>query len=432
MIRLTPLLNLLLPAGLVLATATQLRAPGIPLGVGEVALVLWMCLIWQGLLRGRPARVAPHIRPFVYFFGTIVVILGIANLVQAGRTGAFPPLALHDTIAYLFITAVMLTFGLANPSHAAAYRMLRTVVVLGVGLFSFLLVLSLGVQEIGGFVLASGIRFVGLATNPNQLGMLLAPMPFLCLYFLLRAPTISQRLGFLVLLPLSVWVGFATLSDALVAAWSASAVVLGLGAILLKAQHVTVGRSTALNQLLILANLLLVCLCLAFVALSSPTVWRLADEVVADVEAGDESGTRTFLWRSGIDQLSESPLIGFGGGPQIEDARFTAAREAHNSYLDLALATGLLGLSCLIALVCVVLFRSQILLQPVLLGAFTTLLSFGFFHYVFRHPIFWFYMALMVSVGYGERVSRLRLGEHAAAARRAPLAAHRLGARSAA
>jgi O-antigen ligase len=427
MISLTPLLKFLLPAGLVLATATQLRAPGVPLGVGESILVLWMCLVWQGLLRGRPVRIPFYIRPFVYFFIVVVVILSIANVVQANRTGAFPPLALHDTIAYVFLVIMMLTFGLAQLPPAMAYGMLRTIVVLGVGLFSLLLIVSLRVQQIGDLVLSTGIRFVGLAENPNQLGMLLAPMPFLCLYFLLRARGMAQRLGFLVLLLLSIWVGLSTLSDAVLVAWLAAAVVLVVSALLLRAQPYLIGRSIALNQLVILANFVLVCLCVGFVVFSSSAALRLADDVVVDVKSGDEGDSRIFLWTSGIARLGESPLIGFGGGPQIEDARFTAAREAHNSYIDFALATGLLGLSCLTALLFTVILRSQILLQPVLLAAFSSLLCFSFFHYVFRHPIFWFYLALMISIGYAERVPRLNLAEPSA--QRAPLAG-RLRART--
>ncbi len=37
--------NALLSFGIVLTTASQLRLPGIPLGVGEVCLVLWLAFV---------------------------------------------------------------------------------------------------------------------------------------------------------------------------------------------------------------------------------------------------------------------------------------------------------------------------------------------------------------------------------------------------
>ena len=44
--------NALLAFGIVLTTATQLRLPGVPLGVGEICLVLWLGLILLRQLTG--------------------------------------------------------------------------------------------------------------------------------------------------------------------------------------------------------------------------------------------------------------------------------------------------------------------------------------------------------------------------------------------
>ena len=44
--------NALLAFGIVLTTASQLRLPGVPLGVGEICLVLWLGLILLRQLTG--------------------------------------------------------------------------------------------------------------------------------------------------------------------------------------------------------------------------------------------------------------------------------------------------------------------------------------------------------------------------------------------
>jgi hypothetical protein len=45
-----------------------------------------------------------------------------------------------------------------------------------------------------------------------------------------------------------------------------------------------------------------------------------------------------------------------------------------------------------------IVFRSRILRQPLVLSALVSLLAFGFFHYTFRHPIFWLSLMLITAI----------------------------------
>jgi len=393
------MLDWLLAVGLVLSAATQLRLEGLPVGVGEALLLLWSYLTGLEIIRQKRLRPPPHLRPFVFFFVTLLLLLITANLLQVERMNGLVEGAIHDTVAFAFLFVVVLTFCFSSPSAGAERRILRYFVAMTVLLNGALLVLSLVLPRIGGVIeLSNGIRFLGLSANPNQLGQLLSTMPFLCVYFLFTEPSIKSRLLYLTLFGVSIVIGFASKSDAVIVSWIAATLLLVCTSMLTTLQQPLAKSSEMFNNILITLNLLLAALSLFLAAMWLPNVSALMDDVFLEIESGDEGGIRLLLWTEALNSLVMSPIVGLGAGPQVVSPYFKVAREAHNSYLDFALMVGVLGLGSFLVLISVIVFRSKVLGQPLLLGALVALLGFGFFHYIFRHPIFWFNLMLIAAM----------------------------------
>jgi O-Antigen ligase len=232
----------------------------------------------------------------------------------------------------------------------------------------------------------------------------IVPVPFLCGYFLLRGSSGFTRPALAAGLALSVWVGLASGSNAVQVAWISGLGLLVITAALLRLQRVMLRRAgPTLSQTLTTWNLLTLGV-LSLVALSAIP---LGQNLIDGVRSGDEGGIREFLWKNAWRALWNSPLVGVGPGqPELGDRNQQIISEAHNLFLDIGLASGFLGLGALIVMLLVVLFRSQLLEQPVLLAAFVSLLGFSLFHHTARHPLFWFYLILISSVAYTRRRSR--------------------------
>ena len=114
----------------------------------------------------------------------------------------------------------------------------------------------------------------------------------------------------------------------------------------------------------------------------------------------DEDGSRAILWIHGLKTALESPLVGYGPGTVINfppdfcvDGQNTI--DAHNSFIDLLMQAGFLGL----ILYLVFLKESLVLKNNIYLTiAFLSLLVFSLSHFVLRQPIFWMYLIMIYSL----------------------------------
>jgi len=104
----------------------------------------------------------------------------------------------------------------------------------------------------------------------------------------------------------------------------------------------------------------------------------------------DQGGSRTTLATNGITAFLSSPIFGHGGGAfsgtEIPFMRF----EAHNTIIDF-LTMG--GLPWFIIVYLPFVFAARILAtnhQFFLLGCLMAIIVFSLFHFIGRHPIFWF------------------------------------------
>ena len=110
----------LLAFGLILSTATQLRIAGVPLGLGEMFLSVWLVsAIGTHLTRLRIAVNGPMMRLLSFWLG-LVISLSL-GAVMGMRTELFFDVdsIIHDSVAYLLLTglACMMATELADPAR---------------------------------------------------------------------------------------------------------------------------------------------------------------------------------------------------------------------------------------------------------------------------------------------------------------------------
>jgi O-antigen ligase len=131
------------------------------------------------------------------------------------------------------------------------------------------------------------------------------------------------------------------------------------------------------------ASLLLVCLW------AGPTIERrVVRSFEKTADEGHQGSTRVELWKRGFRSFLSAPVFGLGPGPHAGDER-VRGEEAHNTMIDWAASTGIVGLSAYLALLAwvgIVTWRSG---NELLISGFIALLCFSSFHYVLRHPIYW-------------------------------------------
>lgn len=103
--------------------------------------------------------------------------------------------------------------------------------------------------------------------------------------------------------------------------------------------------------------------------------------------------SRVLLLIPSLKIWSRRPILGWGPGAVSGDLEEFANRETHNTYIDILVASGVVGAGFFIYQIIygMLILRSG---QLALL-IFSPLLSFAVFHHVWRHPIFWLVIVLI-------------------------------------
>lgn len=379
-----------LPLGLVLATATQLRFGGI--GPGDLLVGLTMI---YGILTIR------KIHPVsIYLLKFWAICLGSATLgmlVCMGQ-GRFLFTFLHDVVAWLLCVLVCFVVPGVLAEVGIGPILRRYVAWTGVGttLLLFLGWLApLGIGPIHPWYMI--VRFVGWSENPNQLAIWLAPIPFLAFLVFPQSKGFFQKTLVVMAVLGSLIAGFLSSSDALVAGWFLGFVVASF----LKLKKFISWRqpdAAAALRLWIVG-------CAAFFVFA----WFSTQITEAFLGKWDgmfhrngEGQDRLNRWGFAMEAIQSSPIVGFGPGSFSGPYFAFGHEEAHNTWLDWLLSTGLVGFLTLIVYQAR-LIRDLYLRGPVLIsGAFSAYVGIMMFHYVFRHPLVWFFIIIATLVGYKE------------------------------
>lgn len=381
-----------LAVGLVLSTGTKLRLESAPLGPGEILLGIWAAFT-PLLIIGRRDRSPRAAWVMLLFWWAAITLLVIGANVAAAK-GVVPREGiLHDVVAFVYTAGVTLAI-LFRPGLQDRVRpVLATVLAVTVGSVGFLYLWATFVSpSLGPISLYYGRglgRFSGLSRNPNQLALLVLPVPFLAAHFLWHARRLAERGWYAAMILVVFLVGVATRSDALWVSWCAG-VVLALALAWLRMARQ--GGGNPLRQAVLLVGIPVGVVGVA--AVYGPSAVRAVVAMGAEMYAqGDQGADRLQLWMGGLKAIGSSPLVGLGPGAHAGPNVPFMGREAHNTFIDWSMSAGLLGLGCYLALMGWFARETRQARQPALLVIIGAGVVFSLFHYVMRHPIFWFYIA---------------------------------------
>jgi O-antigen ligase len=416
--------------GLLLTTASQLRLGNLPIGPGELCLVIWLVLM---LLREQ-GRLGPPLTPALsrlLLFWTLFVFslsLGFLTELFIGRPYD-PHWVVHDAMAYPLLGAVSCLSVVDPGARPRLCRVAWLLITFGTA--------SLAFQAAAGWELVDlpliqpwfWERFRGWSANPNQLALLCGVLGLMSLHLADTAARLSGRILAIACLILPIYVGRMTKSDTFTFVLVASVpifIVLKLRSWLLLSQRRLVIHSGFAWIITLGLPLMLVSL-VPFAVVAAPDAWNLLKELSkgGGKELQPESELRFSLWTNAIELGVDSAMLGLGPGPHLEippsiwqERMETQAQpehiehpqrsdapnfEAHNTFLDLFTQGGLIAVLTFAWIFVVSVF---IALKARLAGLGTLICGLGIFGMtglIVRNPIFWFSVALCLVAERGTR-----------------------------
>lgn len=384
----------ILSCGLALGTAatTQLRVGGV-FGVPETLFLIAAILATLHLVAARrialPAMSATDLPIVLWLLTSIGFLIGT----YAGAVnGTLAEDVLRDWAALGFVGFVVALYaGAGLGGHAA--RILAIAAVTAVVLNALLLVGAFfGFAIPGTQPVYLSFRFAGLASNPNQLALQLVPLPFILVFLARGEDAIISRRACAAMVVGVLVIGIATLSEALILAWGTGALAVGGAALWRSNPFAADGRVKAWPVGLAIVVLVAI---VATLGLALDALVRSVDDVYS---ASGQGGLRMALWRSGVESIAQSALLGSGPGPHAGVPMIETGDEAHNTLIDWAASGGILalaGLLCFLTLVLRAVVRGG---SSLLIGGVFALIVFAMFHYVGRQPGFWLQLLLLAAI----------------------------------
>jgi O-antigen ligase len=404
-----------LALGLLFSTASQLRPGSLPVGAGEVFLVVWSILLTARQLVGDSVRLTPSLMILLTFWAAFICAECIGYMTSLVLdVPADPKWFLHDVLAYPLVALVscLLATETAERMHRVAWMLAGTgSLALGIQLLAGLGALTIPAVEPWYWE-----RFRGWSANPNQLALLCAFLSLTALHLVDTATSVWGRSAAIACSVLPVAVGRMTGSDTFTLMLLASGVlftVFKLG-IWMTLPGVRARRRVAFAMTLAVCGpLLALSAAPAAMSVSQPTDGLAKGLMKNDgKDAGDEADLRFALWTQAIQRGLDTGLLGLGPGPHLAipmsllKARATEANspgniehpennglanfEAHNTILDLLVQGGIIAD---IAFVWLLYRAARQSLQAGRAGLATLLCClflFGMTNLIIRQPLFWF------------------------------------------
>lgn len=373
------LLSYLLGLGIVASTFTKFRLGGLPFGLGEICLTVW--IVVQLILWLAQGKSLLGIKQFILIFAVFSFFLiifagGFFNQSILSREiynsfdyGDF----IRNTFAFIFNFIFISTALLRIEDNK------RDIMAISVVVWIYLAV-SILLFFFTSIVTYQGLRLAGFSENPNQFALLIIFAITLYVYNInMRGGLIFNVSGLLI----CGIAGYLSASDALqIATLITVPTLIALRFILMGGKV----KIKALKAFLIILA-------------TSISIYILRGKIVdildhVSTEQGNQGEGRMILWRHGLEAWSNSPIIGLGGGAFSGPMGPFQHTESHNTYIDILTNGGILALIAL----CFIIFFSaseslkQKRLAPLI--GICYLVVFSLFHHVFRQPIFWMLLCL--------------------------------------
>ncbi|AJA64197.1 MULTISPECIES: O-antigen ligase family protein [Bradyrhizobium] len=412
----------LLALGLVLGTASQLRLPSFPLGIGEACLVLWLGLASLHLLVSSRIYNPQALLWLVAFWGCFVLIQSFGGFLALLRPEIVDPdLVVHDIFAYLLVAALTcLVAATLRPEDTLRQSLWF---LIGFWIVAMAVQLALG----WGYLSISSVdpwywdRFRGWSENPNQLAIYCAVLTPLSLHMALTAKRFGRIVAVFSCI-LTFVVGRLTKSDTFLISMSLSIpllIALRLRSWLTCPEHRWSLRFAA-AAIVVVAIIPLSLSLLPYGVATANDVEGLAAGMMKDRGGEATKATanlRLSLWQDALHSGLESGSVGLGPGPHLEkptgitDKGVALPVEAHSTLLDVFTQGGLPLVIAIVSLIVgtfALLLRARLDALAVLIFA---LAVFSISHFILRHPTVWFAVTLGLILGSDRRsLAHARVG----------------------
>jgi O-antigen ligase len=411
----------ILALGLLLTTASQFRLPGIPVGPGELGLVVWIAgIVFKTPMFGASSR-SRAVSVLVAFWVAFALALSVGMITALATAEAFEPdLMLHDVVAYALI-AVVSCLCAVNPSRLR--RVGWFLVISGAASLSLQYANGIGLIRIPGIDPWFWDRFRGWSDNPNQLSILCVIVVLVALHLADTATSRSTRLAAILFMIPPLVVGRMSQSDTFMLALTAALPVWFAVKLIVwqRGEQLEFSLRASIARLALIAAPVLL-LCLAPLALSKVEDARALLIGFAKhngAEAADEANLRMTLWRQAIDRGLESGMLGLGPGPHLQIPpsivagrvstgaepvnighpiqNGTANFEAHNTILDLFTQGGLLAVVSFVWLLLRATARAFRARSAGLVALIAGAAMFMMTGNIVRQPILWFAIVLCLT-----------------------------------
>lgn len=382
-----------LALGIILTTATQFRIPSIPIGAGEIMVFSWIVLVFVRVFISKFHLVTSSVKVMTIFwiFSFAALNLGALSSLLLGIPISFQ--FYHDTFAFLFA----FIFSIAFLITVKRQRDLQKILLIAIS-FAIICLLIILVLPSNSFVIAwqDDARFLGWSQDPNQLAILLVPMPFVCLYLRNHSSSKLESIWCILLIVGALIFGIATASDGLRVCWS---IALPLMILLMSYRQIiaTLHAKIQKMRLTLVKNNILIFL-IFIVGLLIAGSYQEINNIMSNVYNYRSQGdVRVTLWLNGIAAVLYSPLFGLGPGPHSGYEAPLLEFEAHNTFIDWAGSTGIVGLIAYLALLAWIYWNAWKSGLSSLTTALITLIGYSCFIYTIRHIVFWFYLLIIIS-----------------------------------
>ena len=388
--------------GLTLTTATQLRFPGFSLGFGETILALWTFVTIIILLKRGKIYVSTISNALVTFWISILIILIVGSMITI-YLGHFSNISYRTFTAYIFISLIFVTFSFSIKQNITLQIKKISRLTFSFTTFPLLVMYIISFASSSLFSLnLINVRFSGWATNPNQIALVTAVLLFVGIYNITQAKNCTNKLWYGLLTIGLLLVGIATMSDALNVA-----LIIGITILACLYWYNKVILSKKLSYWKgIWLKIFIPLIFISFIVIFGLSVYTIIQDGITDIsDEGNQGSIRYALWKNGWEAIKVSPIFGLGTGAfsGVDDP--FRGMEAHNTFIDFGTNTGLLGLMIYLLLILWTAWLAWRRNEYVLFAGIITITLYSTFHFVLRHPLYWFYLILVISICTNEESS---------------------------
>jgi O-antigen ligase len=301
------------------------------IGVAEVCLFIWSLI---NIIKKRFRIKSDQYVMFWLLFDLCLIVGFFIRVMNSFISGPY----IEESLTYIYFTLFVISLSqyFQNASIEQLLVIMKRVFFWAFYIYSSIYLYSIlfGKTTIFGFSLwYSSERLSMLANNPHQFVYLIGPLIFVGFFFL-RSNYMQNKLErvlcYLAIISFIVMCLQSKSSTFL----AVSVVIAGYLLLFNTKSTIDVRKKNLLNGIKVLFTFSIIIMSYSMIH----------DLFIKFVES-DRNGLERFtLWQLGIEKIKISPIFGLGPGSHLFLPEISVYMEAHNTYLDVALRSGIVGL----------------------------------------------------------------------------------------